>query len=423
MRALAGKGLRAGLFALSLAGCDGKAPLRPGGRQGVGPTPTPTPVEKAEARMPAPLAATCSVTCPRLDAVGPLVELDGPFDDRGLAGASIAFADGHWYAVWGSSAPPVVRLQRFTADGQVDGDTRIINGSAAGPLLANGANELTLVGWVPEAYTPGGYMRSVFALAPDLSPRRPPLLVRSPGVVRHAVDFVLDGDALVVTEIDARPSALVRELRVDGASVRGQVPARDWHPATASDSRGVARFGDERFFLDVADGALRTTPLLEEGALGEPRRAFDLPTGPGLRYVVFGAQVAGAWWVAARGVRADARTVKLARLDPATRDPLGPPIELDWPGGNASALLDVNGTPMLRGRVEPLGAPSRDSFVPVDESARAACAPIMVSLASSPRNYPTVRAVHFEGAEGAAVVDVLDEERQHTYFTRLRCGL
>jgi hypothetical protein len=422
VKALAGEGLQAASFALALAlaGCDGKAPLRPGGGQGGGPATPPS--ERAEARMPAPLAASCSVTCPRLEAVGPLVELDGPFDDRGLAGASIAFADGHWYAAWGSSAPPVARLQRFTADGRVDGDARVINGSTAGPLLASGANELTLVGWVPEAYTPEGYMRSVFALAPDLSSRRPPLLVRSPGIVRHDVDVALDGDALVVTELDARPSALVRELRVDGASLRGQVPARDWRPATASNSRGVVRFGDERFFLDVADGALRTTPLLETGALGEPRRAFELPTGPGLRYIVFGARVAGGWWVGARGVAADDRTVKLVRLDPATRDPLGPPIELDWPGGNPSALLDVNGTPMLRDRVEPLGAPSRDSFVPVDEKARAVCAPIMVSLASSSRNYPTVLAVHFEGAEGAAVVDVVGEEQHHTYFTRLRCG-
>jgi hypothetical protein len=423
VRALVGQRLAAGALALALAlgGCGETKPIPPGPR----PTETSTPPpEEVKPRVPPmPLAEACSVTCSRLDPVGPLFELEGPLDEMGSLEASLTFAGGHWYVAWGGSLPPVVRLQRFTADGDVAGDTRVIEGVVTGPLLANGANELALVGNAAPSREPDGTMRSIFWLAPDLSPRSPPQLVRSPRLLRSGADVALDaGGGLVLTDLEDRPAPLIRQVRVAAASPQGLLPAHDARPASTSSSTGLVRLGDARFFLDVTDGALRTTPVFDDGTLGEPRPAFSLPTADNARYVVFGASVAGAWWVAATNVHPKPQKVRLVRIDPATRAPLFAPIELDWPNGHAYSLLDANGTPMLSGSIEPFATNERASFVPVDEAARAACLPLTVSIASLADRLQTVRAVRFEGDAGAAVIDTWGSAPRRAFFTRLRCG-
>ncbi len=420
LRAALGTALALGAFALSLAGCEGKPPIP------LGPVQTePEPVvrEIGPRLPPSPLTEACSATCSRLEAVGPLVELAGPLDDMGSLAAALTFAGGHWYAAWGGNHAPVARLQRFTTEGQPVGETRVIAGVEPGTLLANAASELTLFGWVPPAGEPPGYGRALVSLGPDLAPLRPPLLLRTPGISRYGVDVALDrSGALVVTELDARPNALVREIRVDAAPSAGPAPSRDWRPGSTSSTRAIVRFDGERFFVDAADGALRTTPLLDDGTVGATRRAFDLPTGETIRYTIFGARVGGAWWLGAQGVGRDNASVRLARIDPVTRAAVGAPIELDWPSGYSHALIDANGTPMIEGSIEPSGAESRPSYVPVDEGARAACRPITLSIASMPKRSQTVRAIRFEGEAGVAVIDTWGSSPRRAFFSRLRCG-
>src|SRR5262249_38274972 len=144
----------------------------------------------------------------------------------------------------------------------------------------------------------------------------------------------------------------------------------------------IEQIGDARIFLDVADGALRATPLRDDGTLGTSNRVLELPTSNHEYYVLHHARVGATWWVGAHQARSGGTTVRLSAVEPGTRAPLGPPVVIDWPNAQPSAMVDANGTPMVVGDLQPSGALVRPSFVPIDVRAHAACRPSTLAVAS-----------------------------------------
>lgn len=391
------------------------APLPPDDEEEMPPTKTPLPPP-----TPTPTVATCNVSCPRLEPIGPVVELMPPHEES-MGQSAITYAGDRWYVAWGGRPTNVTHLQRLTRDGQPDGSALRIEGTTPAALQPNAAGDgLFLLGWVPPAYTAAGRMSSVHTLGLDLAATRPPILLRMPGTVLMGQSVEAGGAAgeLLLTSVLDRPGGLVRQVRIPASATAGAVLSqRDWRPGPVDVVRSFDRIGDQQVFLDVAGGALRMRPLLDDGTIGAPTSILDIPAAEG-RQVVFSRRVGNGWWVGAWAAT-NAPIVRLRAVDPQTRAGLGEVVTLKWPVGTPSDVVDANGTPMLLGHLA--HQVHGISLVPVDAAARAACTPHAVLMDTLRGRYQTIRAIHFQGDTAGVTLDSWASGPRRVFFTRLRC--
>jgi hypothetical protein len=378
---------------------------------------------------PIEVTTTCNVSCPRLEAVGPAVELLPPHESS-MGQAALTFTAGRWYVAWGGRPANVTQIQRLTAEAALDGPTVRIEGTTPRALLPGPTASAgpILLGWIPPAYTAAGRMTSLHRFAPDLGLAAPPLLARGPGsVLMRETSEVLPGGDILVTSLLERPGGLVREVRFPLAAKAGEAAAlRDWRPGRGVDSMSALdRVGDQRVVVEVAGGDLQVRPLLDDGRVGAPTSILEVPAAE-KRQITFSKRVGDRYWIGAWAAD-HTPVVRMRAVDPVTLAPVGEPIRIVWPAAPPERLIDASGTPMLLGHLgqSPVGS----SLVPIDPAARAACAPNMVfSPGLRGSHAQTLRAIHFEGDTAGVVLDawrvVLDTNivERRLFFSRLRCA-
>ena len=400
----------------ALGGCAGLD-----GRQAPTPSATAMPPPTFPAQ-PTPFVETCGATCPALEPFGPASDLVIGKGDW-VENAVVTFAGGHWYVAASGRRTDAALVQRFTADGAVDGDALRITGGTPQALLALPSNggQLVLVGSVRPYDRASGYMRSLHRLGLDLKTAEPPQLLRSPSVplVRVSIEVDAEGD-LLWTDLMDRARLLVREARVRlEASPGPAITTRDWwleldHDATFErvDGRG--------YFVDGSQGALRIRELLENGAVGAPRVIFAIPPAEG-RQLLLSRRIGDRWYVGAHAVK-NGPPVRIQALEAGTLSPVGGLIELSWPEGRPSMLLDADRTPLLLGDLHSNVERGRSSLVPVDTTARAACRATTVGVPALPTEHQAIRAIHFNGATAGVVLSAWGPSgTSRVVFTLLRC--
>jgi hypothetical protein len=368
-------------------------------------------------------AGPCLARCAAVEAIGPVSELVVPRDDL-VEQAAVTFAQGRWYVAWSGRRARATMVQRFDRDGRIDGPALRIEGTTAGTFAETGrpAGEILLLAWVPPAYTPAGSMVSVHRLTADLEPAAAPVLLRGPGAGAFGTSVVRgDGGELVSTGVHDRKGTLVREVRLS-ADARPDRPlaARDWWPGV-DDWGALDRIAGQPYFLDGNQGALQIRALQERGVVGAPRPAFPIPGAEG-RQVVLSRRIGDRWYLGAHAAR-PAPIVRVSALDTSSLAPIHDVIEFPWLNGSPHALVDGNGTPMLLGSVDSASRATRSTLVPLDFTAGAACSGTTLSVLSLIEPYQTVRALHFEGGIGGAVITAWGNGDfvSRAFFTRLRC--
>lgn len=405
----------------ALCACGGiEATSHPGPSTTLASRPTPP---ANPAGQPSPYVQACGAGCAGLEVMGPVTELLMPEKDS-IEQAAITFAGGHWYAAWGGRGADMTLVQRFTADGRSDGEALHLDGVLTpGSLLASshGGGQVTLLGYAGGAYTADGFTQSLHRMDLDLKAVGTPLLLRSPTTLQLAVSVEMNeaGDLLWTTVLD-RPGTLVRETRVAVDAVPGQaVTVRDWWLGVEREG-AFERIDGKRYFIDATQGALRIRELLDGGALGKPRIAFEIPAEEG-RQLLLSKRVGNQWYVGAFAVTLGS-VVRIQALDASSLAAVGSRIELSWPNDRPYSLVDANGTPMLLGCLHPQGKASKASLVPLDANAGAACRANTVSLPSLPDHYQTIRALHFNGDVAGVALAAWDSTGvSRLFFTRLRC--
>jgi hypothetical protein len=354
--------------------------------------------------------------------LAPVSELLVPSGDR-VEQSVVTFANGRWYVAWGATEAKNTFLQRFTAEGAIEGDALRIEGTLPNALTSagHGGGQVILSGWVWPGYTPAGSRISIHRLTPDLAGAGPPLLLG--GAHAMALDRSIEAEGagtLVWTDVLNRPVVLAREVRLPpGVGANRPVASRDWRVGGDRDGK-FARVGGERYFMDVAEGALRIRRLLDDGQIGPVQRVIEVPTGEG-RQILLSEQVGTRWYVGAFAVWRDS-PVRVQALDARSLAPVGRLIEIRWPGQRPWFLVDANSTPMLVGVLQSEGGPRHVSLVALDAAAGTVCpanAPVLPSL---PGHSAVIRAVHFEGGIGGMTVSAQANSRAtRAFFMRLRC--
>lgn len=369
-------------------------------------------------------AATCRAACAGVEAVGPVSELVVPGNDL-VEQAAVTFAHGRWYVAWSGRRASATMVQRFTRDGRIEGPALRVEGTTAGAFVEGGpgGREVVLLGWVPPAYTPEGSRASLHRLTADLEAAAPAAMLRGPGGggLGTSVERGADG-ALVSTGLHDRKGLLVRETRIPpDARADRPLAARDWWPGVEREG-AFERIDGQPYFLDASQGGLRIRALQDGSVLGEPHRAFAVPVAEG-RQIVLSHRIGDRWYVGAHAARNDP-IVRVGALDASSLAPLGRVIVFPWPGGFPYRLIDGNGTPMLLGSVDNGAQSIRPTLVPLDFAAGAACSASTLSIASVVEPYQTVRAVAFEGDQGAAVITAwgTTDYVSRAFFTPLRCA-
>lgn len=381
-------------------------------------------VDVMPAERPAPSA--CQVSCPRLEPVGPVVELPAPYAGAG-SNARVTFAGGRWYVAWEGGTGGTL-VQRLNADGQVDGPALNIRGTVPHALLSvPGGQQLILYGQilngsVPATGGPGGRMASIHRLDLDLRVVGTPLIERSPTTPSRgfATEVTAAGE-LVATWILERPGGLIRELRyAPGLAATGEVPKRDWRLGPVAAMYTLDRIGGRRVYPDLAEGWLRFRPLMDDGSVGAETRLAPVPVAQESS-VFFVRQVGDRVWVG--GSRpGSANVLHLRAVDAATGAPVGQPLALPWLGDGPYLVLDGRGTLLLMDLLYLRGEGRRPALVPIDPVA-GACPASFVGLAGLSPRFASIPAMHFEGDTAGVAIDTADDTgARQLLFTRLRCA-
>ena len=378
-------------------------------------------IETDRAGVQPATAATCTAPCACVEALGPESELFLPPGDR-VDESAITFADGHWYVAWGANEARTTFVQRFTADGAIEGQALRIEGTLPKALTspAQDSRQVLLSGWVWPAYTPAGSMMSIHRLGPTLASLGIPLLLRAPHVLAMSRSIEADETgALIWTDLLDRPGGLVREVRLPPRVGTEQVvPSRTWRVGSDRDGR-FARVGGRPYVVDTAEGAVRVRRLLDDGRVGAVQRVIEVPATEG-RQILLSEQVGNRWYVGARGVSQD-QPVRVQALDSQSMAPVGRLIEMRWPGQGPYFLADANGTALLVGAL-PGGGPGQMGVVALDPASGTACPVNALVLPSLPGYYVMIRAIHFEGDIGGMTVSAHSSSGAgRAFFTRLRC--
>lgn len=387
---------------------------------------------QTSATQPTPSSRDCSAGCARLEVVGPVIELLLPREGDGNRSAAITFAGGHWFAAWSRGQSNATLVQRFTADGEIDGRTLRIEGTAAPRSLLwspHAGGQLMHFGYVQPSYTAAGAMLSLHRWDLDLKPSGEPLLLRGPGTLRgHEMLEANDRGEFLWTSMLDRPGGLVREILVPAGMPPGKrITPRDWRTGAAGRDALDGAFESidgQGYLIEVSHGSLRIRALLDNGALGAPRAVFDVPAVEG-RQLVLSERIGRRWYVSARAA-ARRGPVRIQAVDASSLVPVGSVIDLSWPEGRPYSLIDADGTPMLEGSLSPVGRPSRSSLVPLDPTARAACPASTVFVPSLPDTHQAIGAIHFNGNVAGVIVTTWDSTGGSTgaprlFFTRIRC--
>jgi hypothetical protein len=376
---------------------------------------------KQVAAQPA-TSATCSAPCACVEALGPVSELLVPSGDR-VEQSAVTFADGSWYVAWGAAEAKSTFVQRFTADGAIEGQALRIEGTLPNGLTSTAyeSHQMILSGWVWPGYTPAGSLMSIHRLRPTLASSSIPLLLRAPHGLALSRSIEADKTGtLIWTDLLDRPGGLVREVRLPPrVGTKQVVVSRNWRVGSDRDGR-FARVDGRPYVVDVAEGAVRVRRLLDNGQMGVGQRVIEVPQTDG-RQILLSEQVGNRWYVGARGVSQDP-PVRVQALDSQSMAPVGRLIEIRWPGQGPYFLADANGTAMLVGVLPSEGGPGHVSMVPLDAASGTACpanAPVLPLL---PGYYAMIRAVHFQGGIGGMTVSATaNSGAARAFFTRLRC--
>ena len=378
-------------------------------------------IETKRAALQPATAATCTAPCACLEAIGPESELFLPSGDR-VDQSAVTFANGYWYVAWGANEARTTFVQRFTADGAIEGQALRIEGTLPNGLTstAHDPRHVILSGWVSPAYTPAGSMMSIHRLTPTLASSSIPLLLRAPHGLALGRSMEADATgALVWTDLLDRPGGLAREARLSpGLGTNQVVASRTWRVGSDRDGR-VVRVDGRPYVVDVAEGAVRVRRLLDDGRMGAVQRVIEVPPTEG-RQILLSEQVGNRFYVGARGLSKE-QPVRVQALDSQSMAPVGRLIDMRWPGPGPYFLADANGTALVVGAL-PGGGPAQVSVVALDPASGTACPVNALVLPSLPGYYVMIRAIHFEGDVGGMTVSAHSSSGAgRAFFTRVRC--
>jgi hypothetical protein len=377
------------------------------------------------ATRPTPSTDQCSSTCSTLSVIGKVSALGAPIDDS-AGDAAVTFGDDHWYVAWGGRPAIATQIQRFTADGEIDGTAKKIAGTTPSSLgwLAS-SHQLVLEGWVPPAYSRAGYMESFHRFDAALTPVGDPMLMRTPMDQRLLEAFDTSSGPMIITSVGDRIQPLVREIVIDPAAGVNQTPAqKQWFMSgSASEFLAVQRASDKRIAVMYDGTNLTASTLADDGSKSAPKTILNGPfeiTNVGIQSLLIGNTL----WIGAWANKSGGTTVHLVTIDPNTLAPASPAFALAWPSGTPNELVNGNGALVIRGTIEPDGKPSLPALVPIDTNRGAACRPIELALADQRTAYQDIRALHFEGAIAGAVFETWGGQTgsEKEYFARLSCS-
>lgn len=376
-----------------------------------------------------PTNSPCEATCGRLELVGPMVELR-PLQGTGAEAAVVTYGGGHWYVAWGGRPENATQLQRLTSEGKPDGPALRIEGTTPRSLLWSeyAGGELVLQGWVPPAYGPAGYVRSIHRFQPNLELAGTAVRMSEPGVglfaEGRATELAADG-ALSDVRLLGRRNTLVRELQIPRDASPGlSLKVRDWRRPQAFRGTSLVRVGSRRFVVDHEhDGVLTARELKPGGKFGPGAHVFSLPEGEEGFHSIMLEEVDGAFWIAAQSIRSG--HVHVGRTDGVTSKPNVAPLTLVTPGFGLYGLRNGHGTPLLIGSLASSDGPSRIDVVPIDSRGGAACHPWRIQLPGLEAQYQGLGGAHFVGDTAGVLLSTYApkiEGEKHLFFTRMRCA-
>lgn len=418
-----------GAVALGLIGCrEDRAELPPRARTVPNVTSGAIPLPRPDSERPSPTTDTCQSTCANLEVVGPtslLVSSTG----HAVATAAITYGNDAWFVAWSAGTDRITRLQRFDRTGSPDGPTKQIDATRAASLALQEqpTAELLLHG-APAPFDHSlGWSDTIHRLDPSsLEPVGAPFSIRTASVVSDPGALVPEGGgSTTLLQTLTRAVPVVREIQLSPSLGTSQTPVlRDWFVASAKPPIIPMHIGPRRLVTFHEALGVSVAPLEDGGTVGPATSVVDgFPTvnGEVRWYEVWSRVIGSAWWVGAVvGNESGGQTIRVRRVDPETRQPIGETVAVEWNAGRPSELIDANGSPVIVGTLGRNTGPLV-SFVPLDVDQRATCRPSTVRLESGAVDLVSLLRHRFVGDTGGVLLIPANAEARGAYFALLRC--